>query len=154
MTLHIRLAAPEDLPAIFALRYDVFVLGQDVPADLERDDLDAGAQHAVAISAGRVVGTGRLVDGCIDEQGRQRPDTTGTVGTVGRMAVSAEARGAGVGRSLLDLLVERARERGLPAVELHAQVHARAFYERAGFVRFGAVYLEAGIEHQGMRRTL
>ena len=58
------------------------------------------------------------------------------------------------GRALLDLLVARAAERGLPAVELHAQVHARGFYERAGFVPFGEVYLEAGIEHLGMRRDL
>jgi predicted GNAT family N-acyltransferase len=70
------------------------------------------------------------------------------------MAVCAEVRGTGVGRALLDALVARARERGLPGVELHAQVHARAFYERAGFVPFGTVYLEAGIEHLGMRRGL
>jgi predicted GNAT family N-acyltransferase len=37
-------------------------------------------------------------------------------------------------------------------VELHAQVHARAFYERAGFRSVGEVYLEAGIEHVGMLR--
>ena len=41
-----------------------------------------------------------------------------------------------------------------PVVELHAQVHARRFYERAGFTPFGEVYLEAGIEHIGMRREL
>jgi predicted GNAT family N-acyltransferase len=33
-------------------------------------------------------------------------------------------------------------------------VHARGFYERAGFQPFGEVYLEAGIEHIGMRRGL
>ena len=70
------------------------------------------------------------------------------------MAVRDEARRTGVGRALLDLLVQRAADRGLPEVELHAQVHARAFYERAGFTAFGEVYLEAGIEHVGMRRAL
>jgi predicted GNAT family N-acyltransferase len=70
------------------------------------------------------------------------------------MAVDEGARGAGAGRALLDLLVARAGERGLPAVELHAQLHARGFYERAGFTPFGEVYLEAGIEHLGMRREL
>ena len=148
----LRLARPDDLDAVFALRYAVFVIGQDVPVELERDELDAGADHAVALVAGTVVGTGRLVDGRIDEQGTLEPGTPGTVGTVGRMAVADDARGAGVGRALLDLLVTRAQERGLPAVELHAQLHARGFYERAGFTPFGEVYLEAGIEHQGMRR--
>ena len=154
MTLEVRLARSDDLDEVYALRHEVFVIGQDVPEDLERDELDAGADHAVAREGGRVVGTGRLVDGRIDEQGRLEPGTPGEVGTVGRMAVAEDARGTGTGRALLDLLVARASERGLPAVELHAQLHARGFYERAGFTPFGEVYLEAGIEHLGMRREL
>ena len=154
MTVQVRLAAEGDLPAVYALRHEVFVVGQGVPVELERDELDPGADHAVALLDGAVVGTGRLVDGRIDEEGRLEPGTPGSVSTVGRMAVLDRARGGGIGRALLDLLVERARERELPIVELHAQVHARGFYERAGFTPFGEVYLEAGIEHVGMRRGL
>ena len=155
MTVSVRLAGAGDLPALYALRHDVFVVGQGVPVDLERDALDAAADHAVALDpAGAVVGTGRLVDGRIDQEGRLEPDSAGTVGTIGRMAVAAAARGTGTGRAVLDLLLGRAVERGLPVVELHAQVHALAFYERAGFTPFGEVYLEAGIEHLGMRRAL
>jgi predicted GNAT family N-acyltransferase len=154
MSVSVRLAVAADLPSVYALRHDVFVVGQDVPADLERDAYDADADHAVAELDGRLVGTGRLVDGRIDEDGTLVPGTPGTVGTIGRMAVDEGARGAGAGRALLDLLVARAGERGLPAVELHAQLHARGFYERAGFTPFGEVYLEAGIEHLGMRREL
>ena len=154
MSLQVRLAGPDDLEAVYELRYDVFVRGQGVPEELERDELDLIADHAVALLDGAVVGTGRLVDGRIDEQGELEPGTAGTVGTVGRMAVAEGVRGSGTGRALLDLLVSRAAERGLPAVELHAQLHARGFYERAGFTPFGEVYLEAGIEHLGMRRDL
>ena len=155
MTVRVRLAGPPDLDAVYALRHEVFVVEQGVPVELERDELDAAADHAVALgAAGEVVGTGRLVDGRIDEECRLEAGSPGTVGTVGRMAVAAPARGSGTGRALLDLLVRRAAERGLPAVELHAQVQARAFYERAGFTPFGEVYLEAGIEHLGMRREL
>lgn len=134
----VRLATPEDLLQAFALRHEVFVVGQDVPADLERDELDAVSDHAVAVVDGAVTGTGRLL-----------PD-----GTIGRMAVTSSARGQGIGAAVLRRLEERARERGLAAVELHAQVHASGFYERAGYVGFGAVYLEAGIEHQSMRKEL
>lgn len=154
MSLHVRLAVADDLDEVFALRHEVFVVGQDVPEELERDDLDAVADHAVARLDGVLVGTGRLVDGRIDVEGRLVPQTPGTVGTIGRMAVADAVRGAGVGRALLDLLVARAAERGLPEVELHAQLHARGFYDRAGFAPFGEVYLEAGIEHLGMRRRL
>jgi predicted GNAT family N-acyltransferase len=143
-----------DMAAAYALRHEVFVIGQDVPPELERDDLDESAEHVVALDGDRIVGTGRLVNGRIGEDLRLVDGTPGNVGTIGRMAVAASARGAGVGRALLDLLVDRARALALPAVELHAQLHAKEFYERAGFEPFGAVYLEAGIEHVGMRREL
>ena len=150
----VRLASASDLPAVYALRHEVFVVGQGVPVALERDALDEFADHVVAIADGAVTGTGRLVDGRIDIDGELVPGTVGTVGTIGRMAVAASARGAGTGRALLDLLVVCAGQRGLPEVELHAQLHARGFYEQAGFRPFGAVYLEAGIEHLGMSRPL
>ena len=62
MTVEVRLAGPDDMPAVYALRHEVFVVGQDVPVELERDELDAAADHAVALdAAGEDVGTGRLV---------------------------------------------------------------------------------------------
>jgi len=152
VTLVVRLAGPIDMPAVFAVRHVVFVQAQGVPQDLERDELDASADHAVAVRDGQVVGTGRLLDGRTDEAGRLVPGTAGRVGTIGRMAVLDAARGGGVGRGVLDLLVATAAARGRPVVELHAQVHACGFYERAGFTPYGEVYLEAGIEHIGMRR--
>jgi predicted GNAT family N-acyltransferase len=154
VTGQVRLASAQDMAAVYALRYGVFVGEQAVPEELERDELDEAADHVVALRDGVVIGTGRLVDGRIDVDGRLEPGSLGAIGTIGRMAVSASARGIGTGRALLDRLVERAGERGLPAVELHAQVHARVFYQRAGFSAFGDVYLEAGIEHVGMRRDL
>lgn len=152
MTVDVRLAGPDDLAGAYALRHEVFVVGQGVPVELERDGFDDEADHAVAVRDGAVVGTGRLLDGRTDEDGRLVPGTNGSVGTIGRMAVASAERGQGTGRALLDLLVARAAERRWPVVELHAQVHARAFYERAGFLSVGEVYLEAGIEHVAMCR--
>lgn len=151
MTLEVRLAAPQDMDEVFALRHKVFVLGQDVPAELERDDIDARCDHVVALLDGVVVGTGRLVPGRVSTQGslEQAP-----VATVGRMAVADPARGTGVGARLLLLLEQQARERGVAVVELHAQVHAMGFYVRAGYEQFGDVYREAGIEHVGMHKQL
>lgn len=126
------------MPEVFALRHQVFVLGQGVPADIERDDLDVLSDHVVALVNGLVVGTGRLLPN----------------GTVGRLAVASDQRSKGIGAALLAVLESRAAERGLPAVELHAQLHAKPFYDKAGYEAYGEVYLEAGIQHQSMRKML
>ncbi len=143
----VRLASEQDLPAVFALRHQVFVLGQDVPEDMERDELDAGADHAVAFDGAVLLGTGRLLSP--DQLGR-----TDGVGGVGRMAVAEAARGRRVGAALLDRLEARARERGFAGIELHAQEHARGFYARAGYRVVGEPYEEAGIPHISMERSL
>ena len=134
----VRLADPTELEALLALRYEVFVVGQEVPADLEHDENDPAYDHAVALIDGQVVGTGRLL-----------PE-----GVIGRMAVADSVRGQGVGAAVLAVLEQRATERGLAEVELHAQVHAVGFYDKAGYTPYGPVYLEAGIEHQSMRKEL
>ena len=129
------------MAAVFELRHHVFVVGQGVPEQIERDDRDAEAVHVLAEDGGTVLGTGRLV-------------VAGATGVVGRMAVAATARGRGVGAALLAALERQATSAGLPTVELHAQVSARGFYERAGYAAIGSPYLEAGIEHITMRKHL
>lgn len=121
------------------IRYKVFVQEQHVPPELEMDDQDAACAHAVAYNAqGEAVGTGRLL-----------PD-----GHIGRVAVLAEYRGAGVGSRLLDALMDEARRRRHMEVVLSAQTHARAFYARKGFVAEGTTYMDAGIEHVTMHHAL
>lgn len=119
-----------------AIRYDVFVIEQKVPVELEWDDMDAVSLHALVYDdAGRAIATGRLL-----------PD-----GHIGRMAVREEARGKGIGGTVLQALMAEAKKRGDPAVVLSAQTHAEAFYGRYGFVREGDEFMEAGIPHVGMR---
>jgi len=147
MSLVVRLAGPDDLPALHALRYEVFVDGQGVPAELERDEHDDVCDHAVAVLDGDTVGTGRLLAPGGDPG-------SGSPARIGRMAVAESVRRRGVGAAVLSRLEERAVERGWPAVELHAQAHARSFYELAGYLPVGQAYLEAGIEHLTMRKAL
>ena len=149
--LEVRLAEPEDMDAVFALRHEVFVVSQGVPVELERDEIDPLCDHAVALRDGVVVGTARLVPGTVSVDNELTP---GPVSTVGRMAVAETERDQGVGALVLALLEQRARERGVETVELHAQTGARRFYDRAGYAPVGDVYLEAGIEHLTMRKSL
>ena len=137
-----RRATAADWPAVAALRTRVFVEEQGVPAEVEQDEHDATAVHAlVEDEDGRVVATGRL----LVRDGRA---------VIGRMAVDAAARGRGHGAAVLAELHRQAAVLGLPEVELHAQLTARGFYERAGYTAVGDVYEEAGIAHVTMRRVL
>lgn len=93
-----------------SVRYDVFVVEQNVPPEVEMDDDDAVSVHAVAYAAdGTPLGTGRLL-----------PD-----GHIGRMAVHKRARGLGVGGQLLDALIGQGHGDGHRMLVLHAQTHAK-----------------------------
>ncbi|WP_367323836.1 GNAT family N-acetyltransferase [Streptomyces sp. HUAS ZL42] len=136
-----------DRELCFAVRKEVFVVEQGVPEEIEYDAYDAGAVHVLAVREDGVpLGAGRLLYG---EAGDDP-----SVGSLGRLAVTGGARGLGVGAALVRAIEEEARGRGLTAVDLHAQTHALGFYERLGYVAYGPEYLEAGIPHQGMRRSL
>lgn len=120
-----------------AVREAVFVHEQQVPLALEWDDLDPQCAHVIARDAdGRPIGTGRLT-----------PERK-----IGRMAVLSPWRGRGVGDALLAALIEEAARRRWPELRLNAQASAIGFYARHGFVPHGDRFVEAGIDHQGMRR--
>jgi YbgC/YbaW family acyl-CoA thioester hydrolase len=124
------------------LRTAVFVVEQKVPADLEYDEADGDAVHAVAYNRfEQALATGRLLE--------HAPG----VARIGRMAVDATMRSNGVGRQVLDALVSAAESR-FDSVLLHAQIAAADFYRRAGFVAQGAVFEEAGIAHIEMVKHL
>ena len=125
------------------IRTEVFVREQRIPADLEWDEADAEAVHAVAYNRlGQAVATGRLL-----------PASEG-VAKVGRMAVHQLLRGCGVGEQVLRALAAQAQERGDRAIELHAQRTASSFYARLGFRPQGEPYEEAGIPHITMTSAL
>jgi predicted GNAT family N-acyltransferase len=135
-------AGISDRAELAALRTRVFVEEQGVPPEIEHDAADETAVHAISRDdTGRIVATGRLLIG------------DGTA-TIGRMAADAGVRGRGHGAAVLEELHRQAALRGVTEVELHAQVSARRFYERAGYEAVGEVYEEAGIDHVTMRRVL
>jgi predicted GNAT family N-acyltransferase len=124
--------------AASAIRNQVFIVEQNVPPDIEMDDMDAHCIHAIALDDnGVAIGTGRLL-----------PD-----GHIGRMAVLASARGQGVGGLILKSLMQAAKQRGDTCVVLNAQVHAEEFYTAYGFVAVGKSFMEAGIAHIEMAHT-
>lgn len=125
-----------------ALRTEVFIEEQRIPVEMEWDEADAEALHAVALNRfGLPLATGRLL--------QHAPH----IGRIGRMASAQTVRGSGVGRSVLAALMQAAKARGDHEVVLSAQTSAQGFYERAGFRTVGPIFEEAGIAHIEMARA-
>ena len=136
-------SSPEDLDVGYALRRDVFEKEQNIPRPLDRDPFDYSADHVVAFDGkGRCVGTGRVVR--MDSRTAQ----------VGRMAVAKDERKNGVGALVLQALERMASMRGISELTVASQLPAEAFYKNRGFARVGDVFLDQGVPHVAMRKSL
>ncbi len=118
------------------IRTEVFVREQRIPLEMEWDEADHSALHAVAYNRiGQAIATGRLL--------QEQPG----VAKIGRVAVHQVLRGGGVGGQVMKALMEKAGARGDREAVLHAQRSAEAFYLGLGYVVRGAEFEEAGIPH-------
>lgn len=150
-------ATPEELHGAVTVRYEVFVLEQEVPVVLEVDARDflPTTKHVVGYApndqgAETPVAAGRLLE---------TPTESGRAFWIGRVAVSEDVRGTGLGKRIMGLLVDLARselhEGESAPILLDAQVSATGFYLALGFEPTGdPVFIEAGIPHQRMTLTI
>lgn len=127
----------DDLEQAFKIRLKVFVEEQNVPEEIEIDEIDPIADHALVYDGDKPAATGRVYQ----EQG---------IYMVGRIAVLKEYRGKGLGDLVTRMLLCRAFDMGAQEVHIHAQLQALKFYEKLNFKAYGEIYDEAGIEHTSM----
>lgn len=124
------------------LRRTVFMQEQGISEADEFDDLDDQAIHLLATRDGTPMGTARLL-------------TEGSTGKIGRVCVLKEARGSGLGASLIKASLRHFETQpGITRCVLGAQCHAIGFYKTLGFTPFGPIYDDAGIDHRDMERIL
>lgn len=131
---------------LYKLRTDVFVGEQKITdPDIDDHDIHPGTLHLLAYETDgglHLVGCARVFGKPEDGQ------------HIGRLVVSAEARGKGVARALMDKALEVCRERAAgidpthgALVKLGGQTYLRAFYESFGFEVVGEEYDEGGAPH-------
>lgn len=125
----------ESLKIVHAIRYEVFVNGQNCPANLER----ANEEDSIHFLA--------TVDGI--PAGACRWRKTDNKYKLERFAVLTNFRGIGVAQQMVKTVLN-----DLPTeaeyIYLNAQIDAVPLYEKFGFVKEGAEFTEAGIRHYKM----
>ncbi len=123
----------------FALRREVFVIEQQIPEAEEFDAHDLTARHLVALSAGHVAGTLRLI---------AEAETV----RIGRVAVGQAFRGRGIAAAMMRHVMQHEAAEGRTRFRLDAQVDKVGFYERLGFKAEGAPFDDgSGIMHLAMQ---
>ncbi|MEK4275324.1 GNAT family N-acetyltransferase [Paenibacillus sp. FSL R7-0026] len=136
----------EQLEQALGIRHHVFVIEQQVPAEIEIDQYDVispDVHHVLLSTDGQAVATGRLIYYSKDTAKMQR------------IAVLESHRSFGYGRVLLLAMEELARELGLTYSVLDAQCQAQKFYEKLGYeVISEEPFYDADILHVRMKKGL
>ena len=131
----------------FKLRTEVFVNEQNVPKELELDEKD-NSEHTIHIGYfkdDKLIGVARLID--MDKD----------IIHIGRVAIDKNHRGEGIGYKLIlgcEDIAKKVLNKDF-TIELGAQLYAENFYKKLGYNRINNnIYIEAGIEHIDMRKTI
>lgn len=127
---------------LFQLRVAVFVLEQSC-AFQDVDGADLEAWHLLGSAGGKLTAYCRLL----------APGVKFAEASIGRVATAGDARGTGLGRTLMAEAVRRAGELwpGQP-IRIGAQARLERFYEGFGFRKASDEYIEDGIPHIEMLR--
>jgi ElaA protein len=134
------------LYGMLKLRSEVFVVEQNcVYQDI--DGQDVGLWHCIGQDDnGNIVACTRLFPKNIAYDGYT---------CIGRVVASTQIRGEGLGRKLMLFSIKKCIElHGNEPIKISAQKYLQQFYESLGFVAVGNDYLEDGIVHIAMVRSL
>ncbi len=133
----------EEYHELLMLRCAVFVVEQQSPYQ-EVDEADKAALHLwLRGDDGKLAAYARVLP----------PEVTHPTHSIGR--VIAVERGTGTGKRIMEEAIRVARdEMDAQVVTIEAQVQARGFYEKLGFVQSSDEFDDAGIPHIEMRLTL
>ena len=117
------------------IRYDVFVIGQNCPEDLEWE-FEEQSTHFLLIENNIPLATAR-----------HRKTDNGF--KLERFAVLSQARSKGFGMLILKAILEDIKDSNALKY-MHAQKQVIPFYEKVGFEKSGNIFEEAGIMHYKM----
>jgi len=118
------------------IRYEVFVIEQDCPEELEWE-FEEESTHFLLLENNVPLATAR-----------HRKTLSGL--KLERFAVHKRARGKGFGMLILKAILKDIKDSNALKY-MHAQVQVIPFYEKIGFKKSGNLFEEAGIMHYKMK---
>jgi len=131
----------EDYSVSADIRKTVFVEEQGIPVEDEMDEHDAFAWHIVLFADGVPAGSGRIY-------------IENSIAKLGRVAVLKKERGKGYATFICKALIDVAKRENATLVTLNSQSYVASLYDKLGFARCGAEFLEEGIPHIKMDMNL
>jgi len=128
----------QELYSMLALRQEILVVEQQSPySDL--DFADQTASHLLAKIGAEFVAYARCT----------RPSKESAFASFGRVVVSKQYRGRGLGKELVQRSIAHLGESC--DIVIGAQLYLEKFYSHFGFVRDGEPYDDVGVPHLRMR---
>lgn len=131
-------STPEEYQSSLNIRYEVFVIEQKIPKELEIDIYEKEATSFLIFYKGMPAATGRFrkYHGCLKFE---------------RIATLKPFRGKNLGTLLMKKMQETALAQYPHHLQImHAQNSAISFYEKCGWIKIGKPFIEANIVHQTM----
>lgn len=137
-----KITSDTELKDCFHIRTIVFINEQNVPLAEEMDQWDQEADHYLLSMAGKAAATARV---------RYISD----IAKIERVAVLKEMRGHNIGQRLMTyIMADIKKNPAIRIMKLGAQTHAITFYQKLGFECYGDEFLDAGIPHKWMTKSL
>jgi len=126
----------------FAVRKKVFVEEQGVPLHLECDAEDATATHFIMYEGEKPVGAARL------------RSIENSAAKIERVCILQDQRGKKLGALIMREMEKYAVSINKKILKLHAQSYAIPFYEKLGYTVTSPEFMDAGIPHRAMEKTI
>jgi predicted GNAT family N-acyltransferase len=130
-----------ELEKAFAIRQAVFVDEQGVSLEEEFDEYEELADHLLVCTGGQAVGTGRIR--FVEKKAKLE-----------RICILDTHRKEGIGALIIKELETIALKQGYKHFTLHAQTHAKGFYEKLGYSSYSDMFMEEGIPHIIMEKRI
>ena len=133
-----------ELYALLRLRSEVFVVEQNC-VYLDADNIDPHCYHVLGSAENGLVACTRLVP----------PSVIYPEISIGRVVTATSVRRFGIGKQLMQQSINAAYELfGSAKIKIGAQQYLQKFYESFGFNRISDEYLEDGIPHIYMMKSV